>query len=200
LQPALRLLIAGACLASLAGQLACDRTPRRAEAAPVVDSVVPREVALERFRDGLADPDSLSGGARTREALVRAFVRALETSDTAALAAMALTRAEFAYLFYPTNPQGLPPYNLSPGLMWFTLETGGRQGLSRLLEQRAGRQLRYLSHSCDPSVSEQGENRVFGPCLVRRLQAPGDTVAERLFGPIIERGGRYKLVSLANKL
>jgi hypothetical protein len=35
---------------------------------------------------------------------------------------------------------------------------------------------------------------------VRRVQAPGDTVRERLFGPILERGGRFKFVSYANRL
>lgn len=188
----------GLCLTSAAGLLGCDGSPRRADAASVVDSVVPREVALERFRAGIADPESLGGGAGTREALVRALVRALEIGDTAALTALALTRAEFAYLYYPTTPQGLPPYDLSPGLMWFTLETGNRQGLSRLLEQRSGRPLRYLSHSCHPTVSAEGENRVDGPCLLRRVQAPGDTVAERLFGLIIERGGRFKFLNYSN--
>ncbi len=190
----------GCCLTSAAGLLACDRTPRRAEAASVVDSVVPREVALARFRDGLANPETLSGGAASREALVRAFAHALERSDTVALTAMVLTRAEFAYLFYPTNPQGLPPYDLSPGLMWFTRETGSRQGLSRLLEQRTGRPLWYVGHSCDPSVSIQGEYRVVGPCLIRRRSDDGSIVEERLFGPIIERDGRFKFVSYANKL
>lgn len=49
-------------------------------------------------------------------------------------------------------------------------------------------------------LSHERVNTVFGPCLIRRVQAPGDTVSERLFRPIIEREGRYKFVSLANKL
>jgi hypothetical protein len=36
--------------------------------------------------------------------------------------------------------------------------------------------------------------------VVRRLPSPGDSVSERLFGPIVERGGRFKFVSYANKL
>jgi hypothetical protein len=35
---------------------------------------------------------------------------------------------------------------------------------------------------------------------VLRVQAPGDTVEERLFGLILEREGRFKFVSLANQL
>jgi len=41
---------------------------------------------------------------------------------------------------------------------------------------------------------------VIGPCVVRRLTAQRDTIDERLFGLIVERGGRYKFTSYANKL
>jgi hypothetical protein len=165
-----------------------------------VDSVAPREVELARFQEGLTQPDSLSGGARSREELVRAFVRALERGDTAELRALALTRAEFAWLYYPTNPQASPPYDLSPALFWFLLERRSSQGLLHLLEERAGAPLGYLDHRCLGEVSLEGENRVVGPCLVRRLQAAGDAVEEKLFGPVIERGGRFKFVSYANPL
>jgi hypothetical protein len=165
-----------------------------------VDSVVPREVELARFRDGLTKPDSLSGGEASREALIRSFVRALETRDTAALRQLSLTRAEFAWLYYPTNPQAAPPYDLSPALLWFLLEGRSRQGFYHLLEERAGAPLGYLDHRCLGEVSLEGDNRVVGPCLVRRLQAPGDTVEEKLFGPVVERGGRFKFVSYANPL
>jgi hypothetical protein len=32
------------------------------------------------------------------------------------------------------------------------------------------------------------------------VQAPGDTLEERLFGPIVEREGVFKFLSFANKL
>jgi hypothetical protein len=193
------LSVFGVALLALA---ACGRErPASAHAETVVDSAVPREVALERFRAGLPapPPESLSGGARSREALVRAFVRAVERADTAALRTLTLTRAEFAWLYYPTNPQGLPPYDLAPGLMWELLTLRGGRGLYHLLEQRAGRPLGYLGHSCDERVSVEGDNRVYGPCLVRRRDG-GTVVEERLFGLVLERGGRFKFVSLANRL
>ena len=178
----------------------CDQT-RQASAQPArVDSIVPRAVALERFRVGMPPVESLSGGATSRDALVRRFARALEARDTAALEQMVLTKAEYAWLYYPTNPQGLPPYDLSPGLLWFMIESRGTWRLGHALEERGGRPLGYVGHDCDPTPSIEGANRVYGPCLVRRVETPGDTVAERLFGLIIERDGRFKFVSYANKL
>lgn len=174
---------------------------RTASYAGVVDSVVPRDEALRRFRTGLGEPRDLDGSAaRSRDALVRAFVRAVEAGDTAAARALTLTRAEFGWLYYPTTPQGLPPYDLSPSLLWFLTQGGTDKGLRRLLDERGGGPLRYAGYRCDPRSSREGENTLWGPCVVRRVQAPGDTVEERLFGLILERAGRFKFVSLANKL
>jgi hypothetical protein len=182
-----------------AASAACDRTPS-ARASNVVDSVIPRDEALRRFRVGLPEVDSLSDGAATRDELVHRFVQAVEARDTSALVSMLMTKAEYAWLYYPTTPQGLPPYDLSPSLYWFMIEERSAQGLGHLMQERAGQSLRVTGYRCDPGFSQEGENKVYGPCLLRRFQARGDTASERLFGPILERGGRFKFVSYANKL
>ncbi|MGH7537540.1 MAG: hypothetical protein ACREMF_02815, partial [Gemmatimonadales bacterium] len=175
--------------------------PRRAQASSVqVDSAIPRDEELRRFRLGLADPTELVSGAPSRDALVERYVRALEGNDTAALAGLAITQDEFAYLYYPTTPLALPPYDLSPGLMWFQLQQRSLAGMRHALDERGGRPLGYLGYSCDGASSREGLNTTWGPCLIRRRQPGGDVVRERLFGLIIGRGGRYKLVSLANRL
>jgi hypothetical protein len=161
---------------------------------------VPREVSLARFREGLTAPGRLKGGATSRDDLVRRSIEALERRDTMALVGMTITRAEFAYLYYPTSPEALPPYDLDPGLSWFMLQENGRKGLLRALADRGGRPLGYLGYRCDGTPSQHGGNAVWGPCLVRRVQAPGDTLEERLFGPIVEREGVFKFLSFANKL
>jgi hypothetical protein len=169
--------------------------------AGVVDSVIPREEALRRFRQGMAPIDSLEGGESSREALVRAFVQALQTTDTTTLRRLILTRREFAYLYYETNPQSLPPYDLSPSLFWFMLEGGSRGGLIKALEGRGGAPLGYLRTRCEGDPVREGENLLYGPCyIVRKQGARGDSLVERLFGPIIERQGRWKFVSYTNKL
>jgi hypothetical protein len=190
-------------LFSLAGCGRSQGTVRRvaSEQRPVrIDSVVPREVALRQFQEASRRVDALAGGARSRQALVRAYVRALERRDTTMLARLLLTRDEFAFLYYPTNAQGLPPYNLAPDLMWFMLSQGSEKGLARALQERGGSPLGYVGHRCDGNPSREGQNLVWGPCLVQRRLPDGLGGAERLFGLILERGGRYKFVSYANKL
>jgi hypothetical protein len=188
LQHQLTISFVAFCLAAAA--CGGDGRAGRAEAAMHVDSIVPRDVALARFRSGLVEPPSFSGGTTSRAALVRRFIGALERRDTATFHELLMTRAEFAYLYYPTTPEGLPPYDLAPGLMWFLLEGNSQRGLAHALEDRGGRPLRFLGVQCQPPA-QQGENTVWAGCVVSRLQAPEDTVVEPLFGQII---------SYANKL
>jgi hypothetical protein len=183
--------------------VACGRSSASTPAthrAVHVDSLIPRAEALRRFREGLPAVESLSAGAASRDALVRNYVRAVERRDTVALRRMLLTSSEFAYLYYPTNPQGLPPYDLNPDLMWFMLSTGSDKGLTLALGELGGRRLGYAGYTCDSIPSRQGSNTVWGPCAVRLRPKGGEPTSRRLFGLILERGGRYKFVSYANKL
>ena len=165
-----------------------------------VDSAVPRAVALARFQRDSPKAAKLSGGASSRDELVRRFVNAVEHADTAALRRMVLSRGEFAFLYYPTSREGLPPYDLSPDLMWFMMVERTNRGAGALVQERSGPSLGYAGYRCLGDSTVEGSNRLWGPCLVRRVQAPGDTVEERLFGPIVERGGQFKFVSYSNKL
>jgi hypothetical protein len=187
---------------SLVAGAACEtaRSSPPQQVTQVVDSTLPREETLRRFRAGIPPVTELENAASSREELVRTYVHGLQQSDTVALARLALTKAEFAWLYYETNPQALPPYDLSPALMWFMTEEAGNKGLHHAIEERGGRPLQYAGHDCKGEVSIQGSNRVWGPCVVRWVLAVGYTVEQRLFGPIIERQGRYKLVSHANRL
>ena len=163
------------------------------------DRLVPRAEALRRFRAGIPPVDSLSGGATSRNALVRQYVGAIERRDTLVLRRLLLTRGEFAYLYYPTNPQGLPPYDLSPELMWFMLSTGSDKGITRVLQDLGGKRLGYTGYVCDSVPSREGANTVWGPCQVQLQPKAEDSSSQRLFSLIVERGGRYKFVSYSNK-
>ena len=194
-----RLALIIVAIATLAAGCSGERAPAAAAtnaAVPQhVDSVVPRDVALAQFRQGTTQVDRITGGARSRDALVNAWVKAVEANDTASLARLRISRDEFAWLYYPTAKQGLPPYDLSPSLMWFVVDGGSNKGMARLLQDRGGKPLHVVGYTCDPQSSVEGENTSWGPCALKRVQAPGDTVEERLFGLLVERGGQWKFLS-----
>lgn len=181
---------------------ACDRREVRAEAAPagIVDSFLPREVTLGRFQQHLPRVPSLESAYTSRDALVAAFLEALEARDTTALASLAVSRAEFAYLYYPTTPQRLPPYDLEPGLMWDLLQQRSERGIRRALTVYGGRRFKLLDHDCGPESSREGANTISGPCTVRLQDVQGKVMSPLLIHQIMERGGRYKILSYANKL
>ena len=166
-----------------------------------VDSILPIEEELRRFRADLSDTArALRGGASTRDALVQRFVAAVETSDTLAIRDMLLTASEFAWLYYPTSINVQPRYELGPGISWFQLQNGSSKGISRLWRRFSGGRLGVTGHACPSAPLAQGDNRLWTDCTVSRVDHSGDTTSVRMFGAIIERDGRYKFLSYANDL
>ncbi|HEV7591064.1 MAG TPA: hypothetical protein VGO40_23340 [Longimicrobium sp.] len=166
-----------------------------AQAAVRVDSARPVPQALAGFRAGLPRVSELGGAyAGDRDALVRRFVAALEASDSAAFMPMTLSRAEFAWLYYETDPQAKPPYELPPELMWSQGMQQGERGISRALERFGGRPLAFRGYAC-AREDDRRALRVWTGC--RLLLGSAEV---RLFGGIVEIGGRYKILSYANDL
>jgi hypothetical protein len=187
-------------LAALLALAACapdaPAAPPAAQSSVIVDSIFPPEEAMRRFRAGLPEVDSLSGGASSRGELVRRFVRAVEQQDTAMLRELLLTRAEFAYLYFPTSRFARPPLRTDPALLWFQMQMNSEKGIVRLLRRKGGADAGFRGHACEDAPVVEGENRLWEQCTVRVADGRDD----RWFGTVIERGGRYKLVSYANGL
>jgi hypothetical protein len=189
--------------------LACD-TVRGGEMTPAegamvrtthVDSILPLEEEIRRFRLTLGDePTVLSGGGSSRDALVEAFLDALEWADTATLREMTLTREEFGYLYYPETHYTERPYELSPALVWFQLENYGNRGFQRALRRFSGRALGSTGYRCKEEPLVQGENRIWTNCLIEIGEPAGGERQLSLFGAILERQGHFKFLSYANRL
>ncbi len=180
----------------------CACGPSRDEAASL-RSVNPDSAsitsALDLFRKATSGaPDSLSDGAHSESDLVSRFVAAVEAVDTATLRHLAITRGEFAYLYYPASPMSRPPYQLEPDLMWMQINSQRNRGLDRLLSQYGGHPLHYISHDCTPPQQYGGLTLIRTCRVVHKKHA--EILAEPLFGSIIAVRGRYKFVGYANKL
>ena len=176
---------------------ACTDQPKPATAG-VVDSAISREEALRRFRLDLPEVTSFSGGNRSRDGLVSDFLSALERRDADTLRNLVISRAEFAYLYYPSSPQSLPPYDLSPDLMWFMHGLQGEEGIRHTLDAFGGRQFILVGYDCPLAPNRQDGNSVWAPCMVRWQDSAGVASEGRLFGPIVERDGIFKFVSYSS--
>jgi hypothetical protein len=145
--------------------------------------------ALASFRAGLPVVAELRGGENSREALVRRFIRAVQRTDTSDVRLMLMTRAEFAYLYYPTSPFAT---RQPAGLWWFLGMENSRTGITRVFARLGGRPLHYVAHRCPPATVD-GPSRTHDRCEVT-VDVSGDTLTARLFGSIIERDGSYKFM------
>lgn len=165
----------------------------------IVDSILPMEEQLRRFRAGLREtPTALASNMNSRDQLVRAFVRALESADTATLVNLTLTRAEFAYLVFPESPLSAPPYSQAPGLAWMQLSYASATGLQRLLQRLGGSTIGFKAFACAEAPVIEGANRIWKDCTVT-FSRPGEkTQTLRLFSGILERDRRFKILSYSN--
>jgi hypothetical protein len=189
---------------------ACDVGPGDAGAAPVdslalrpgyvIDSILPMDEMLRRFRADLGPmPTALEGAAPTRDSLVRRFVRALTDQDTAALARMHLSRAEFAWIYFPSSEFASPPYELPPEILWLQMTAESNKGISRAL-RAFERGAAYLGHECATTPELRGQSRLWTGCIVRWRDAAGANEEFRLFGSILEHADGFKFVSYGNRL
>jgi hypothetical protein len=179
--------------------LARQDSINRAHPGYIVDSILPIEEQLRRFRAGFTDTlRNFEGGATSREELVRKFVQGLEASDTAALVRLTISRAEFAWLVYPDSPLSAPLYRQAPDLVWLRHTAASAVGLTRLLERLGGSRLGVQSWNCADAPNTEGSNRIWQDCAVRFHRDGTGQRTMRLFSGIIERQRRFKILSYAN--
>ena len=176
-------------------------TPPAAKPAAAGDSILPMAVMIARFQtDRPAVTSFDDGAARSRDALVARVVEAVADSNAAALHALTLNAAEFGHLYFPTSIFSREPYAQPPEVTWLLMSQNGRKGLVRLLREYGGQSLGVAGHACGSEPKVEGSNRIHEPCTVRIRGTDGRVEEVRLFGSIIERAGRFKLMSLSNRL
>lgn len=192
-------MIRGIALAAVAMLAAgCGDSAPAAKAAVTVDSIRPPAEALARFRDGLPAADSLAGGAPSRDSLVARFVDAVARNDTAAVRGMVLDRAEYGWIYFPSLQRMNPGTSMQPEVMWLLHGQESQKGITRVLRRLGGGQARFGGYTCEQAPQVEGQNRYWHDCAVEVTAEDGDRATLKLFGSVIERGGRWKIVSYAN--
>ena len=74
------------------------------------------------------------------------------------------------------------------------------KGVERVLQRYGGQPLVFERLTCDADTLQmlRGPTKLWGPCRVRYRTADS-TLTRQLFGSMIERNGRVKLVSYNNE-
>jgi hypothetical protein len=130
------------------------------------------------------------------EAVAQAVLRGLDARDINALKAMAVTEHEFRKMVWPKLPAAKPGRNIPWDYVWNDLH-----GKSTMQLQARVNQWQRIDGSAVARVEFSGETTDYETFRVRRksvvvLRTPvGGESRHRLFGSIIEEGGRYKVFS-----
>ncbi|MBX3148192.1 MAG: hypothetical protein KF785_15620 [Gemmatimonadales bacterium] len=174
-------------------------TEAEPQPATVIDSAVPIEIAVSRFRETIPEPAPVDlDGASSRDALVAGFLDALEQNDIPALNRLLISRAEFAYLYFPSSIYMNRPYQQDPSLVWFMMVNNSERGLRRVLTRDGGRPLGIRGYRCPEEPLIEGENRIWRDCVLLGTR-DGAPIERRLFGAIIERNQRAKFLTYTSE-
>jgi hypothetical protein len=166
----------------------------------VIDSSFPMPEMIRRFRAGLPETTALTPGAASRNELVSQFVAALATSDKTVLGRLTLSRAEFAYLYFPSTAYAKSDQGMPPTLLWDQIALASEKGIARALSRVGGKPLTLDALDCPEAPERSGAMTLYNGCTVR-IAAPGDAPFNgRLFSSIIEYAGRFKFVGYSNDM
>lgn len=176
----------------------CRDAAPAAQAAVPVDTLRPPAEALSLFRDGLPIADSLSGGAPSRDSLVARFTDAVARGDTAAIRALVLNRAEYGWIYFPSLQRMNPATSMQPEVMWMLHAQESQKGITRVLRRLGGGEARFGAYACEAAARVEGANRYWDACVVETIAGDGEKATLKLFGSLMGRGGRWKIVSYAN--
>ena len=174
-----------------------DSTVASSNAAGAVESM---DAMLRRFQAGVPRIDTLSGVSSSPEALTRRYLEAVARSDTSALRDMHISRAEYAYLYFPSSRMMAPPYELPPDVAWMLHTAESNKGIESILRRFGGDRLELDAIRCPGEPLEEGPNTVRRDCVVRYRTKGRPTLEQPLFAAIIERDGRFKFFSYATSL
>lgn len=175
-------------------------TPRSTPPEIMIDSALPTDTLLRRFQAALEEPARLSPAASSREELTRRYLDAVARSDTATLRELHITRAEYAFLYFPESQMMRPPYELPPEVAWMLLSAESGKGIGAILRRFSGKPLELRGVRCPGEPLREGTNIVWRDCVVRYQDERGAERERPLFAAIIERAGEFKFFSYATPL
>lgn len=127
--------------------------------------------------------------------MAQAVLGALEWRDVTPLRAVALNEREFREQVWPELPAARPERDLPFSYVWGELRQKSEAALAATLAAHGGQRYELVA------VRFLGETTQYESYLVRRKaevtvkDAKGTEVQLRLFGSVLEKGGRFKVFS-----
>ena len=142
-----------------------------------------------------AEGPTLANTRESPEAVARAVVAGLAARDAEGLRALALSEAEFRDIVWPRLPASRPERNVPWEYAWGDLHGKSEAHLAELLARWQDRGYALVSVAFRGDTTDHGAFRVHRASVLELRDADGRAHTARLFGSMIEMGGRYKAFS-----
>lgn len=140
------------------------------------------------------EPIPLTPSYESKDAAVNAFLQALAARDRETLAAQAVSETEFLKHIWPALPASRPDVGMPADRAWADQAQRNNNFLSQLLGEHGGQRYELVTASFEGAAATYGGFALHPKTRLDIRDAAG--VREvRLFGSMIESGGRWKIYS-----
>ena len=140
-------------------------------------------------------PSPLRHTFESPEQVAEAVLDALAEEDGEMLLALALSEIEFRTVVWPELPSSRPERGLPFEYAWGDLHQKSTNELRRLLARAAGRRYDLLGMTFEGASTAYDTFTVHRDSRLRVRDREGAERDVRLFGSVLQRGGKYKLFS-----
>ena len=135
------------------------------------------------------------GSFSSLEQLGDAAAKALSSGDAEALRRLRVNREEFLGWIWEAFPASQPPQNFPGDFAWDNLNKDSARGERNWAEQYGGREWTFAAVRFDePTEKYDGFRLLRGTALILKDES-GKRYELRILGSVIEKRGRYKLLS-----
>ena len=130
----------------------------------------------------------------SKDAIVKAALQAISARDRTTLASLALSGAEFRTHIWPALPASDPKVGMPLDYLWADTSQKNENYLAQLLAEHGGRDYRFIAATFGGETTDYGAFRVHRKTTLD-VRGPAGPVTLRLFGSLVESGGRWKIYS-----
>jgi len=139
-------------------------------------------------------PIPLAPSYESKDAAVTAFLQALAARDRDTLMAQAVSQTEFLKHIWPALPASRPDVGMPADRAWTEQAQRNTNFLSQTLGEHGGRRYELVAASFDGTATTYGSFTIH-PKTTLDIRDEFGVREVRLFGSMIESGGRWKIYS-----
>lgn len=125
----------------------------------------------------------------------QAVVEALNQGDLSGLHQLRVIRKEYLSWIWPAFPASGPPHNFPEDFAWSNLDTKSSRAVRRLVKRYGEISLAFVKLDFEQKTEEYKDFRLLRGTVLTVQNTNGQQKTLKILGSVVEKDGRYKLLS-----